>query len=89
MNPNYEPGYDPEHCKDTEPVRYMQYDDGELCLCEFCEKPIPEDDPAEMDMWHQECYEDNREPPEPDYDAPSMQERAEMDYEQKYHGRGL
>ena len=31
----------------------------------------------------------DEEPGEPDYNAVSSQERAEMDYEQKYYGRNL
>jgi hypothetical protein len=59
--------------------------DDELLPCRFCDKLVTDADFAESDQddAHQECIDDNYEPPEPDYDAPSAAERLELDHRAK------
>jgi len=89
MNQQYEPGYDPDYCKDTEPeeARLERLGIGpfaepeELLPCRFCEKPVTDADFAESDQddAHQACIDDNYDGPgEVDYDAVSLRERLEL-----------
>lgn len=79
-------GYDIEEDVLADLCRTCLNDAADLPLpCKFCSKPVTDDDFAESDQddAHQACIEDNYEPPEPDYNAPSAAERLEMDHRNK------
>ena len=75
MNPNYEPGYDPEVCAEPDDLP-----------CRYCGQLVTDEDMllSGDEEAHEACIEDNYDGPDDvDYDAPSMSERLEMDHRVK------